>query len=96
MIKQIIFYILFYIYEIREIIYYVDKKFLDINTNPNAELAVLHSITGKPPTQKRKPAYSEISKRFKKTVESFTPANIQFYCRALGHLNYMQWIYVFN
>ena len=21
-------------------------------------------------------------------------ANIQVYCRALGHLNYMQWIYV--
>ena len=67
------------------------KKF-----NIDAELVVLHSLTGKPPTPKQKPAYIEIHERLKKTVESFTPANIQFYCRALGHLNYMSWFYVFT
>ena len=67
------------------------KKF-----NIDAELAVLYSLTGKSLTPKQKPAYIEINKRLKKTVESFTPANIQFYCRALGHLNYMQWFYVFT
>ena len=60
------------------------KKF-----NTDAELAVLHSVTGKPPTPKQKPANIDINKRLKKTVESFTPANILFYCRALGHLNYI-------
>ena len=44
------------------------KKF-----NIDAELAVLHSLTGKPPTPKQKPAYIELKKRLKKTVESFTP-----------------------
>ena len=60
------------------------KKF-----NIDAKLAVPHSLTGKPPTPKQKPAYIEINKRLKKTVESFTPVKIQFYCRALGHLNNM-------
>ena len=35
MIKQIIFYILFYIYKIWKIIFYIDKKFLDIIANPS-------------------------------------------------------------
>ena len=34
MIKQIIFYILLYIYKISKIIFYIDKKFLDIIANP--------------------------------------------------------------
>ena len=34
MIKQIIFYILLYIYKIWKIIFYIDKKFLDIIANP--------------------------------------------------------------
>ena len=35
MIKQIIFYVLFYIYKIWKIIFYIDKKFLDIIANPS-------------------------------------------------------------
>ena len=37
MIRQIIFYILFYIYKLWKIIFYIDKKFLDIIANPNSD-----------------------------------------------------------
>ena len=36
MIKQIIFYILFYTYKIWKIIFYIDKNFLDIIANPSS------------------------------------------------------------
>ena len=41
MIKQIIFYILFYIYKIWKIIFYIDKKFLDIIANPSRNLKLV-------------------------------------------------------